>query len=229
MRKWKDKDVEKFTDQIQQWSSEFGKEYTERNPHTIEVMDELYGKQFGLTRTELNLTFLGNLDRSIKILEVGSNVGAQLHGLQKIGFKNLYGIEIQPYAVEVSKQNTKNINIIQGSAFDIPFKDSYFDFVFTSGVLIHINPGDLNIAMREIYRCTSEYIWGFEYYADRYSEIPYRGRRNLLWKADFAKLYLDEFRDLELVKEKRIKYLDNDNVDSMFLIRKRGDHTEANK
>jgi len=213
--------MEKFTDQMQQWSSEFGKEYTERNPHTIEIMDGLYKKQFGLTRTELNLTFLSNLDRTIKILEVGSNVGTQLHGLQKIGFKNLYGIEIQPYAVQVSKQNTKNINIIQGSAFDIPFKDFYFNFVFTSGVLIHINPDDLNTAMREIYRCTSEYIWGFEYYADKYSEIPYRGRRNLLWKADFAKLYLDEFRDLELVKEKRIKHLDNDNLDSMFLIRKR--------
>ena len=213
--------MKKFTDQMQQWSSEFGKEYTERNPHTIEVMDELYKKQFGLTRTELNLMFLGNLDRTIKILEVGSNVGAQLHGLQKIGFKNLYGIEIQPYAVEVSKQNTKNINLIQGTAFDIPFKDSYFDIVFTSGVLIHINPDDLNIAIREIYRCTSEYIWGFEYYADKFSEIPYRGRRNLLWKANFAKLYLDEFSNLELVKEERIKYLDNDNADSMFLIRKK--------
>lgn len=211
----------KFTDQMQQWSSEFGKEYTERNPHTIEVMDELYKKQFGLTRTELNLMFLDNFDRSIKILEVGSNVGAQLHGLQSIGFENLYGIELQPYAVEVSKQGTKNINLIQGSAFDIPFKDSYFDLVFTSGVLIHINPGDSNIAMGEIYRCTSEYIWGFEYYTDKYSEIPYRGRRNLLWKAPFAMLYLDEFRDLELVKEERIKYLDSDNVDSMFLIRKR--------
>lgn len=217
----KDKVMEKFTDQTQQWSSEFGKEYTDRNPHTIEVMDGLYKKQFGLTRTELNLMFLSNLDRSIKILEVGSNVGAQLQGLQGIGFKNLYGIEIQPYAVEVSKQNTKNINLIQGSAFDIPFKDSYFDLVFTSGVLIHINPDDLNIAMREIYRCTREYIWGFEYYADKYTEIPYRGHRNLLWKADYAKLYIDEFRDLELIKEKRIKYLDNDNMDSMFLIRKR--------
>ena len=41
------------------------------------------------------------------------------------------------------------------------------------------------------------------------------------WKANFAKLYRDKFEDLELVKEKRIKYLDNDNVDSMFLIRKR--------
>ena len=214
--------MEKFTDQMQQWSSEFGKEYTERNPHTIEVMDGLYKKQFGLTRTELNLIFLSNLDRSIKILEVGSNVGVQLQGLQRIGFENLYGIEIQPYAVEVSKQNTKNINLIQGSAFDIPFKDSYFDLVFTSGVLIHIKPEDLDIAMREIYRCTRDYIWGFEYYADKYTKIPYRGRRNLLWKADYAKLYIDKFRDLELIKEKRIKYLDNDYVDSMFLIGKRG-------
>jgi len=217
----KDKVMGKFTDQMQQWSSEFGKEYTERNPHTLEAMDEFYKKQFGLTRTELNLTFLGNFNRSIRILEVGSNVGTQLHGLQKIGFKNLYGIELQPYAVEISKQNTKNINIIQGSAFDIPFKDSYFNLVFTSGLLIHINPDDLNIALREIYRCTREYIWGFEYYADKYSEIPYRGRRNLLWKADFVKLYQDEFKGLELVKKKRIKYLDNDNVDSMFLIRKK--------
>jgi pseudaminic acid biosynthesis-associated methylase len=213
--------MKNHTDQTQQWSSAFGKEYTDRNPQTIGAMDKLYKKQFGLTRTELNLMFLSNLDRSIKILEVGSNVGVQLQGLQRNGFENLYGIELQPYAVEVSKQNTKNINLIQGSAFDIPFKNSYFDLVFTSGVLIHINPDDINVAMREIHRCTSEYIWGFEYYADRYSEIPYRGSRNLLWKADFAQLYLDKFEDLKLVKEKRIKYLDNDNLDSMFLIRKK--------
>jgi pseudaminic acid biosynthesis-associated methylase len=217
---WKD-EMKNQTDQTKQWLSGFGKKYTDRNPHNIEVMDGLYMKQFGLTRTELNLMFLNNLDRSTKILEVGSNVGAQLQGLQEIGFENLYGIELQPYAVEVSKQNTKAINLIQGSAYDIPFKDSYFDLVFTSGVLIHISPDDLNIAMREIYRCTSEYIWGFEYYADHYSEIPYRGSMNLLWKADFAKLYLDKFDDLELVKEKRIKYLDSDNIDSMFLIRKK--------
>jgi pseudaminic acid biosynthesis-associated methylase len=211
----------KFTNQTQQWSSEFGKEYTDRNPHTIETMDGLYNKQFGLTRTELNVRFLSNLDRSIKILEVGSNVGAQLQGLQEIGFENLYGIELQTYAVEISKQNTKNINLIQGSAFDIPFKDSFFDLVFTSGVLIHINPDDLTIAMKEIHRCTSKYIWGFEYYADQYTEIPYRGSSNLMWKADFAKQYIDKFKDLGLIKEKRIKYLDNDNVDSMFLIRKK--------
>jgi len=212
---------EKLTEQIKNWSSTFGKEYTDRNPQTVAVMDELYKKQFGLTRTELNLMFLSDLDRSIKILEVGANVGTQLQGLQAIGFQNLYGIELQSYAVEESKKNTHNINLIQGSAFDIPFRDCYFDLVFTSGVLIHINPHDIDIVLREIYRCTSEYIWGYEYYADQYSEIPYRGSRNLMWKADFAKLYLDKFEDLEMIKEKRIKYLDNDNLDSMFLMKKK--------
>ena len=96
-------------------------------------------ERYGYTRTEINSEFIGDFDRDMKILEVGSNVGNQLLCLQEMGFKSLYGIELQNYAVELSKSRTKRINIIEGSAFDIPFKDSYFDLVFTSGVLIHIS------------------------------------------------------------------------------------------
>jgi len=79
------------------------------------------------------------------------------------------------------------------SADDIPFKDGYFDMVFTSGVLIHISPGNINRVLDEIYRCSREYIWGFEYYADDYTEVNYRGHESLLWKTNFPKLYLDRF------------------------------------
>ena len=209
------------TYQSKKWASEFGKMYTDRNPHTIEEMDEIYKKQYGITRTELNLMFLNDFDRGIKILEIGSNVGTQLQGLQKIGFTNLYGIELQQYAVELSKQYTKNVNLIQGSVLDIPFKDNFFDLVFTSGVLIHISPDDIEVAMKEIYRCTKKYIWGFEYYADTYTEISYRGENNLLWKADFAKIFVEKLPDLELIKVKQIKYLSNDNIDFMFLLQKK--------
>ncbi len=208
------------TYQSKKWASEFGKMYTDRNPHTIEEMDEIYKKQYGITRTELNLMFLNDFDRGIKILEIGSNVGAQLQGLQKIGFTNLYGIELQQYAVELSKQYTKNVNLIQGSVLDIPFKDNFFDLVFTSGVLIHISPDDIEVAMKEIYRCTKKYIWGFEYYADTYTEISYRGENNLLWKADFAKIFVEKLPDLKLIKVKYIKYLSNENTDCMFLLQK---------
>lgn len=213
--------MEEITEQIRMWTGTFGKEYTDRSAYTLEQVDELYRKNYGITETELCEEFIGNLKRSIKILEIGSNIGRRLLVLQRMGFKHLYGIEINSYAIERAKANTTGINIIQASAFDIPFRDNYFDIVFTSGVLIHIAPADIERALREIHRCSGEYIWGFEYYADTYTEIKYRGHNNLLWKTDFASLYLSLFDDLELIKEKRLKYLENENVDAMFLIRKR--------
>lgn len=208
------------TFQEKNWTGEFGDAYTKRNPKRVEEEDDFYLQNYGFTRTDLNQEFLGRLDKSMRILEVGANVGVQLALLQKMGFENLYGIDINRPAIEVSKANLKKIDIIYGSAFDIPFRDNYFDLVFTSGVLIHIAPSDIKKAMAEIVRCAKKYIWGFEYYAPEYQEILYRGKENMLWKANFSKIYLDSFNNLKLVKEKKIKYLDNGNIDVMFLLKK---------
>jgi len=194
--------MSKINKQMKEWIGDFGKKYTNRNALTLDEMNEMYRKKFGISREDLNNLFIDKMNRNIKILEVGSNVGNQLLLLQKMGFKNLYGIEINNYAVELSKQRTNNINIIQGSAFDIPFKNEYFDLVFTSGVLIHIPPPDINLMLNEIYRCTKEYIWGFEYYDEKYTEVIYRGKKDLLWKTNFSKLYLNLFEDVRLIKEK---------------------------
>lgn len=56
----------------------------------------------------------------------------QLKCLQEMGFTNLYGVELQAYAVQRSKEFTEGINIIQGSGFDVPFKDGFFDLVCTN-------------------------------------------------------------------------------------------------
>ena len=211
----------KDTHQIQNWAGQFGEEYTDRNAQTLKEMEDSYLDKYGISRTELNENFIKKIDRSSRILEVGSNIGNQLLCLQKMGFKDLYGIEVQNYAVELSKSRTKGINITENSGFDIPYKDKYFDLVFTSGVLIHIAPSDISRIMEEIHRSTRKYIWGFEYYADEYTEISYRGKKDLLWKADFPKLYLDQFNDLELVKQEHVKYLQDENVDVMYLLEKR--------
>lgn len=210
----------KKTFQAEKWSGTFGRDYTSRNPYTIEDTEALYHKEFGIPRTAMNMEFIGMLPRDARILEVGSNVGAQLIVLQRMGFTELYGIELQPGAVEFSKTVTKGISLIIGSALDVPFKDGYFNLVFTSGVLIHIAPDDLGTAMREIYRVSGRYIWGFEYFAEELTEIDYRGERNLLWKANYPQIYMGHFSDLSLVKEKKYKYTMNDNVDQMFLLEK---------
>jgi len=144
--------------QSNNWEDKFGQEYTNRNKMSLRDLEKLYKKNYGMKRTELNKLFLGKFDNSKKILEVGSNIGNQLLCLQEMGFKNLYGIEPQEYAVQLSKKSTKNINIIRGDVFDIPFKDKFFNIVFTSGVLIHIHPQKIRKAIREIYRCSNKYI-----------------------------------------------------------------------
>ena len=205
-------------EQTKEWAGDFGQEYTDRNAITIKEMNNLYKQQYGISRSELNALFLGRLNHSIKILEIGANIGNQLLCLQELGFTNLYGIELQQYAILQSK--AKDICLIQGSAFNIPFKDSQFDLVFTSGLLIHISPENIIKVLEEIYRCTNSYILGLEYFAEQPTEIAYRGHSNLLWKADFARLYMECFQDLKLIREKELNYLDNHNVDSMFLLRK---------
>ncbi len=213
-----------MTDNIQAetWADKFGADYTDRNIFSPEELDKMYLEWYGVARSAMNDEFLGGLGiGDMKILEVGCNVGNQLRMLQKSGFKSLYGVELQEYAVEKAKSLTKGINIIQGMGSELPYKDGYFDTVFTSGVLIHISPESIGAVLDEVYRCTNRYIWGFEYYADQYTEINYLGNENLLWKTDFARLYMERFHGLSLVKEIKYKYLGEDNIDCMFLLEKR--------
>jgi pseudaminic acid biosynthesis-associated methylase len=206
--------------QEETWSGNFGKDYTVRNTMELKQLDELYKKNYGVTREKMNLDFIGSLDPQLRILEVGTNSGNQLAILQKMGFKNLYGIEINEYAVEIAKKRLHRINMIDGSATDIPFKDSYFDLVFTSGVLIHISQNDLPKVIQEIYRCSKRFIWGFEYYSEETKEINYRDNTNLLWKSDFSNIFLKNFSSLNLIKEKKYKYIESENIDVMYLLEK---------
>jgi|SRR3989338_2612188 len=201
------------------WSSKFGQGYVSRNKFDPKGLDQLYVSKFGTSRSKLNKEFLQNIKVN-NVLEVGCNIGNQLALLQKQGFKNLYGVDIYPEAVEQAKFHTKHINIIQGSAFDLPFKDRYADLVFTAGVLIHINPKNLKKAMSEIYRSSKKYIWGYEYYHPQHVAIDYQGNKDRLWKGDFCQMYLDSFPNLKVVKRKKLKYLDSNNADEMFLLKK---------
>ena len=211
----------KSTEQEKFWNSDFGKEYTDRNKwQSDEEWDKIYSDTWGRTKLEINNKVLKDLPREIKILEVGCNYGAQLRGFQRMGFKNLYGVELQPYAVEESKKAFSGLNIITGSGFDLPFKDSFFDLVCTNGVLIHISPNDHYSFMKEIHRCSRQYIMGWEYYDKDLTELNYRNNQGYMWKGDFESIYKKYFPKLEVREKHYIKYLSDDNMDVIFLLEK---------
>lgn len=202
------------------WKSQFGRDYTDRNTYDPEALDGLYLNNYGVSRRAINQNFLQGIPKTATFLEVGCNTGNQLMLLQEMGYSNLSGVELQPYALELARNRLPQSSLSLGSALSLPYEDASFEVVFTSGVLIHISPDDLPRALDEIHRCSRGFIWGLEYFSSDAVEIPYRNHSGLLWKMDYARRFLQRFADLELVREQRLPYLQSGNEDNVFLLKK---------
>ncbi len=210
------------TNQTKVWTSEFGKNYNSRNIYdTLEDHNNSYYEFYGKSKDDLNKEILKELPKDLKILEVGSNVGYQLASLKRYGFTKLFGIEIQRECVDKSKKLWDGIDIIYGSGFDIPYKDNFFDLVFTNNVLIHISPNDIDLVLDEMYRVSAKYIYGFEYFSENYETVEYRNHKDLLWKTDFESLFLKKFKNIKSVFNKKYNCLNFEgNIDKAYILEK---------
>jgi len=171
------------TDQLELWRSEFGREYTDRNDHA---------------KPERVIAWRRLLDgiSPARVLEVGCNVGWNLEYLRELGIPELYGIEPQGHAVARARQRNPAFGVLQGTAFELPFRDSWFDLAFTSGVLIHIAPSTIGAALDEIYRVARRWIVAIEYDHPTEQEVSYRGVAAALWKRDHGALWQARHPDL---------------------------------
>jgi spore coat polysaccharide biosynthesis protein SpsF len=183
--------------ELLEWEGEFGDAYTDRcmpNEADIEKRMQFWANVFN---SSISIPVVGEHPKSI--LEVGCNVGANLiaiDNLYKMHDKpiQLYGIEPNSKARKIlSTQNIRQLKMIEGSASNIAAPDGIADVVITCGVLIHINPSDLEKVMGEIYRSTTKYIICAEYFSPVTREIRYRDREGLLWTNDFGSKWLDNF------------------------------------
>ena len=161
------------TPQLALWCSEFGASYTERNDLERPA------------RVDSFRTILAGLDVT-HALEVGCNVGWNLRYLRTLGVPRVWGIEPQRFAVARARARDPELDVFEGTAFDLPFKDGRFDLVFTSGVLIHIGPDQLGAALAEMARVSRRYLLTIEYDHEREVEIARRGHAAALWKRDHA-------------------------------------------
>ena len=73
-----------------------------------------------------------------------------------------------------------------------------YDVSFTKGVLIHINPSNLQIVYEKLYNSSSKFILVAEYYNREPVSVNYRGHEDRLFKRDFAGEILEKYSDLRL-------------------------------
>lgn len=178
------------THQLELWRSAFGREYTDRND------------QEKPERVTSWRRLLDGVEIPRRILEVGCNVGWNLEYLRRIGVDDLYGVEPQAYAVSRARARNPLFNVLHGTAFELPFRDGFFELAFTSGVLIHIAPESIDAALDEIYRVSRRYIVAIEYGAasQQEQEVLYRGNQSALWKRDHGALWRRRYPTLREVR-----------------------------
>ncbi len=201
------------------WANEFGTDYIDRN-NSIKKINENYKRLTGITINEIYEKKFNYIDRKSSILELGCNIGLKLSILDKMGFKNLYGLEINKKAYDIAKENNPDIKFINSSIEDFESNDKKFDLVYTSGVLVHIHPSSLDLIIKKIINISQKYIFGFENFSENLVEKKYRGHSSVLWKQNFPLLFKKILPTIRIVREEKIPYKNEDLCDITYLLEK---------
>ena len=180
-------EVDFKTEQEIFWAGDFGNEYIDRNKGSDKVISNI----------GLFCDILRNTEKIKSVIEFGANIGLNLKVIKSIlPNAEFHGIEINRKAYEILKEWGGGKAYHQ-SILDFKSKIK-FDFVYTKGVLIHINPDQLSRVYESLYHSSKKYICIIEYYNPKPVEVPYRRHRNKLFKRDFAGEMLDKYDDLNI-------------------------------
>jgi len=201
------------------WKGEFGEKYRDRC-NTIEYQNSSYKERTGFTEEEVFIKMFEGIDKKTRILEVGCNIGLKLSILEKMGFTNLFGLEINKNTFEIAKNLHPKIKFFNSSIEEFE-TDEKFDFVYTATVLVHINPSIMDLIMSKMINLTTTYIGGLECFSENITEVKYRNNSNRLWKQNFPKSFMKNSSELKSVYENKIRYYKNNLVDMVYVLKKK--------
>lgn len=181
------------TEQEKFWAGEFGTEYSDRN----------VGANILASNLALFADIFKRVPKLSSVVEFGSNIGLNLKALDL-----LYPGQAQS-AVEINEVAAKKINdaLPNTKVFNLSISDfepgmlvdGPCDLALIKGVLIHINPEQLNMVYEKLYESSKRFILVCEYYNPKPDTVSYRGHADKLFRRDFAGEMLDTYADLKLV------------------------------
>ena len=181
------------TEQEKFWAGEFGTEYSDRN----------VGANILASNLALFADIFKRVPKLSSVVEFGSNIGLNLKALDL-----LYPGQAQS-AVEINEVAANRINdsLPNTKVFNLSISDfepgmlveGPCDLALIKGVLIHINPEQLNMVYEKLYESSKRFILVCEYYNPKPDTVSYRGHADKLFRRDFAGELLDRYSDVNLV------------------------------
>jgi pseudaminic acid biosynthesis-associated methylase len=177
------------TDQENFWAGDFGNSYIDRNQ----------GQR--LLASNLNMwTYMLRSARNVdSCIEFGANIGMNLRALKLLyPQQEQFGVEINAEAAAQLEKIIPPSNVFNSTILDFE-PDRKFDLSFTKGVLIHINPGELEYVYEKLVSSCRRYLLVAEYYNPSPVAIPYRGHDDRLFKRDFAGEIMERYPEMRLI------------------------------
>ena len=181
------------TEQEKFWAGEFGTEYSDRN----------VGANILASNIALFADIFKRTPKLNSVIEFGANIGLNLRAL------DLLYPGLEQVAVEINEAAAKKINdaLPNSKVFNLAISDfdpgmlsnGPCDLAVIKGVLIHINPDQLQMVYKKLYESTNKFILICEYYNPKPDTVSYRGHSDKLFRRDFAGEMLDTYADLKLV------------------------------
>ena len=177
------------TEQEEFWAGNFGDDYIDRNE----------GEKLLASNLEFFSKSLKCANNANSCIEFGANIGMNLKALKLLyPEQDQFGIEINAEAANQLKSIIPEQNVTVGSIFDFSPNQTW-DLVLIKGVLIHINPDELDKVYEKLVTSCGRYLLVAEYYNPSPVTIPYRGHENRLFKRDFAGEILEKYPSMTLI------------------------------
>ncbi len=114
-------------------------------------------QQFLIKRYYLELISLAKPLKPSSVLDAGCGEGFSMNKFMEAGVgKKLEGIEYSKTAIKLGNKSFPDLNIKEGSIYDMPYKNSSFDLVVCTEVLEHLD--DVEKGLSELTRVSKKYI-----------------------------------------------------------------------
>jgi ubiquinone/menaquinone biosynthesis C-methylase UbiE len=116
---------------------------------------------------ELEAGFVERYGRGRDVLEVGCGTGLVLSRIREFA-KSAKGVDLSPGMLELARE--RGLDVVEGSATDLPFDSESFDVTCSFKVLAHVR--EIDVALGEMARVTRP---GGTILAEFYNPLSFRG------------------------------------------------------
>lgn len=159
------------------WSSTFGNAYHDRNRVDFRARIPFWQSAIEFCTPA-------------SVFELGCGPGWNLRAIHACSPNTmLHGADVNAQAVNEARAAGLEAQHIGAHGIAGLYPAGSMDLVATAGCLIHIPPADLERTMRDLIDLAGRFVLAIEYDAEEETEVEYQGKKGMLWKRPFGKLY----------------------------------------